>query len=158
MTVSCFAQSDTISKVKKPKTNDGAIHRNGMILGAHLSKFPTLEIGYSKYFYSPENTKMPFAGGYAISIENYFGKDYIMTPKVSFWANFLFLNFGASVPWYTDLNGKNSLKIRPEIGIGDKNWRANFAYNIPIYNNNNLNHITQIMLSLNYIIPLGKAK
>jgi hypothetical protein len=149
-----FSQSE---KIKKHETDDGSIDRKGIIFGAHLSKYPTLEFGYSKYFYSTENTKMPFAGGYAISIENYFDRDYIMTPKISCWANFLFINFGASVPWYTDLKGGNSLKIRPEIGFGDKNWRVNFAYNIPLYNNG-LNHITQAMLSFNYIIPISKAE
>ncbi len=159
MDVICFAQSDTIAKpnYKKPEPSNDFIERNGIILGAHLSKYPTLEIGYSKYLYSPENTKMPLAGGYAISFENYFGKDYILAPKMSCWANFVFINFGASIPWYTNLNGKNSLKIRPELGFGDKNWRINFAYNIPIYNNG-LNSITDAMLSLNYIMPVSKAK
>jgi|SRR6218665_1846143 len=143
-----YAQSETKSDL---------LQQDGILIGVHISDFPTVEIGYSKYFYSPENTKMPFAGGYGISVENYFLKDYIMAPKLFVWTNVIGLNFGGSIPWYSNLEGNNSLKVRLEIGVGAKNWRINLGYNIPIYNHG-LHHIAQTMLSLNYSIPVTKPK
>ncbi|MGC4039571.1 MAG: hypothetical protein QM710_01915 [Flavobacterium sp.] len=156
MNVAGFCQSRN-EEYKQKTEEDYTIQEKGILLGAHLSQFPTLEIGYAYYSYSREDSKMPFAGGCGISVENYFLKNYIMVPKLSLWASAIGINFGGSLPWYTDLKGNNSLKLRPEIGIGDKNWRVNFAYNLPIYNHGMV-HITDPMLSLNYIIPAGKSK
>jgi hypothetical protein len=106
----------------------------------------------------PKITKMPFGGGYSLSVENYFlNNDYLMAPKAAFWANFIALNVGASLPWYTNLEGKNCLKLRPELGLGYQNWRGTVAYNLPVYNNG-LRSIPDMMLSLNYIVPLTKPK
>jgi hypothetical protein len=150
--MSCFGQSG------KSDNEISMIERHGILFGAHISQFPTLEIGYSKYSYTPENTKMPFGGGYSLSVENYFlNNNYLMAPKVAFWANFIALNFGASIPWYTNFEGGSSLKLRPELGIGYENWRGTVAYNLPVYNNR-LRSIPDIMLSLNYIVPLTKPK
>lgn len=159
MNAVCIAQSDTIKKAEKVKPKDSIdmTERKGIIFGAHLSRFPTLEIGYSKYFHLPDNSKIPVSGGYAISIENYFLNNYIMAPKVSYWTSVICINFGASVPWYTDLNGRSSLKLRPELGIGDKKWRINMAYNLPVYNHK-LKSITDFMISFNYIVPFKKDK
>lgn len=107
-----YAQSETKSHL---------LQQDGILIGTYISDFPTVEVGYSRYFYSPENTKMPFAGGYGISVENYFLKDYIMPPKFSVWTNVIGLNFGGLLPWYTNLEGNNSLKVRSEMGVGAKN-------------------------------------
>jgi hypothetical protein len=148
----CFAQYEkTNAEVK-----DDAIHNQGLLLGAHLSLLPTLEVGYSKYYSSPENTKMPYGGGFGISVENYFlNHDYVMAPKLSVWANAIGINFGGSLPWYTDFEGNNSLKLRPEIGVGYQNIRMNLAYNLPVYNHG-LTGVTDFMVSLNYIVPFNK--
>jgi hypothetical protein len=49
MNASSFAQSG------KPNNEISMIERHGILFGAHISQFPTLEIGYSKYSYTPEN-------------------------------------------------------------------------------------------------------
>jgi hypothetical protein len=131
---------------------DKLIKCSGLMLGAHIARYPTLEIGYGKYT-SDNNSKIPFSSGYSISVENYFVDTYTAAPKIAYWNNVLFLNFGVSVPWYFDFKGESSLKVRPEIGFGYQSFKVNFSYNISIYNKE-MDNISKAMLSVNYLLPL----
>lgn len=143
----CSAQTDDLILQK-----DQLLKCSGLMLGAHVGRFPTLEIGYGKYI-SDNNNKIPFSSGYSISVENYFFDTYTAAPKIAYWNNALFINYGASLPWYFDFKGENSLKVRPEVGFGYQSFKVNFSYNISIYNKD-MDNISKAMLSLNYLLPL----
>ncbi|MGV3696444.1 hypothetical protein [Flavobacterium sp.] len=48
------------------------------------------------------------------------------------------------------------MKLRTEFGFGYEEIRINVAYNVPLYNHG-MRHVTDFMLSLNYILPFGKT-
>ncbi len=122
---------------------------HGLATGIHISTYPMLELGYSRHtlFEYP----MTFGGSY--TVESYFLNDFIFAPKINYWCNVMGINAGFSVPWYFDLHGESSLRIRPEIGFGYDNFKICYSANIAL-TNKNMEHVGTHFLSLNYYIRL----
>ena len=115
------AQEDT---TYLPQYNYMAVvQTEGIATGLHVNQYPMLEVGYFKHtvFQFP----MTFWGSY--TVESYFIDDFVIAPKVNYWVNILGINTGFSIPWYFDIAGKNSLKIRPEVGFGYKSFKVNYS-------------------------------
>lgn len=119
-----------------------------MVLGIHGFKNTMFEIGYFRYNWVNEASKIPIIGGfgYSATTEQYINENYIIAPKAAVWANALFLNVGISKPWYFDMEKNNSLRVRPEIGVGSGNWKLTFAVNMAI-TNKNMRNVSKYMLS-----------
>lgn len=120
----------------------------GILLGMHGFKNTTFEIGYFYYNWVNASGKIPMIGGYGYSVttEHYINDDYIIAPKIGVWANALFLNVGISTPWYFDMEKNNSLRVRPEIGIGSGSFKLTFAVNMAI-TNKNMPNVSKYMMS-----------
>lgn len=108
----------------------------GMLLGVHGARETMIEIGYFYYDWTNLPGKIPAIGGfgYSVTTEHYINHNYIIAPKAAIWVNALFLNVGMSTPWYFDMENNNSLRVRPEIGIGSGSFKFTFAVNMAITN------------------------
>jgi len=143
------AQSDSL-------THDNTMWQgtyHGLATGVHVSQYPMLELGYSRH--TLYEFPMTFGGSY--TVESYFLNDFIFAPKVNYWCNIMGINAGFSVPWYFDLNGENSLRIRPEIGFGYDNFKVCYSANIAL-TNKNMEDVGTHFLSLNYYIRLKQKE
>jgi len=125
------------------------INRSGIATGVHINKYPMVEVGYFNY----TTYDFPITYGWSSTVETYFIEDLIIAPKLNFWRSILFVNIGASIPWYFNFNGQNSLKIRPEIGFGYDHFKINYSRNISI-TNKEMEKIGTHFISLNYYIGL----
>ncbi len=143
----CFGQQTEDSLTIKEMAP--SLKTLGIATGIHINRYPMIELGYFQH--TTFEFPMTFGGSY--TLESYFLNDVIVAPKVNYWMNFLFLNTGLSIPWYFDFNGQNSLKIRPEIGFGFKNFKINYSTNISI-TNKNMKNIGNHFLSINYYIKV----
>jgi len=121
----------------------------GIATGIHLNKYPMIEVGYFRHIIF----EFPMTLGESYTVETYFLEDIIIAPKINYWFNILFINTGFSIPWYINFNGENSLKIRPEIGFGYKNFKINYSANISL-TNKYMENIGKHFISLNYYIGL----
>ncbi|MCP4522237.1 MAG: hypothetical protein GY827_11195 [Cytophagales bacterium] len=124
----------------------------GIATGVHLNKHPMIELGYSKYSYGQVSSY-----GSSYTLENYFINDLIIAPKANYWANLFGVNVGFSVPWYFNFHGDNSIKFRPEIGIGYAAFKINYSANISI-TNRDMKNIGTHFLSINYYIRLKEKE
>ena len=143
-----MGQTDSIN-VDNEYREMAELETTGIATGVHIGNFPMVELGYFRHL----TFEFPMTFGESYTIESYFINDFVFAPKVNFWMNFLFINAGLSVPWYFDLHGDHSLKIRPEIGFGYKNFKINYSANISIYNRD-MENVGKHFLSLNYYIRL----
>ena len=146
--VQLFAQSDSLN-TEIEILEMAEVTTIGIATGIHISQYPMIEIGYFKH--TTFEFPMTFGGSY--TIESYFLKDFILAPKVNYWMNISFINIGTSLLWYVDFNGESSLKIRPEIGFGYKNFKINYSKNISM-TNKEMEYIGTHFVSLNYFIGL----
>jgi hypothetical protein len=122
---------------------------SGIATGMHIGQYPMLELGYYKHTIF----EFPMTVGGAYTIESYFLNDVTFAPKVNYWFNVLGMNVGFNIPWYFDLHGNNSLKIRPELGFGYNHFKINYSVNLSL-TNKEMQNIGTHFLSLNYYIPL----
>ena len=143
-----FGQTDT-TQVEEGVREMADLTTYGIATGIHINKFPMLEIGYFKH--TIYEFPMTFGGSY--TVESYFNKNFTIAPKINYWMNIMFINVGFSVPWYFNVNGQNSLKIRPEIGIGYKSFKINYSANISL-TNKDMDYIGVHFFALNYYVRL----
>lgn len=122
----------------------------GAMLGLHGNIYPMIELGYFRYK-APE--AFVYAQGMNMSVEAYFIKEPILAPKLSFWYHVFIYNLGVSIPYYFNMNGESSLRIRPEIGFGIFRFKATYSANIAI-TNKDMDHVGSHFLSLIYYIPV----
>ena len=148
LTVPLFGQTD-ILKVDEEGREMAELATFGIATGIHINKFPMIEIGYFKHTIF----EFPMTLGGSYTVEFYFLEEFIFAPKINYWINILFINAGFSVPWYFNFDGQNSLKIRPEIGFGFKNFKINYSINISL-TNKDMENIGKHFISLNYYIGL----
>ena len=148
ITIKSFGQTDSLENQEKNRVM-AELTTLGIASGLHISKFPMLEIGYFKHTIF----EFPMTWGSSYTIESYFSDDFVIAPKINYWINILFVNIGFSVPWYFNFYGYNSLKIRPEIGLGYKNFKINYSTNISL-TNKDMKSIGSHFISLNYYIGL----
>lgn len=159
-TIMANGQTDStaVKKNPPPDPNSDNYIVNGLMTGVHISNRPAVEIGCGRLSVSDVHSKIgPITSGYCVSVENYFIPQYIMAPKISFFANGI-INFGANIIWHTDLEGGSALKFRPEIGFGFEGFRMNFGLNVPVYKHLLSTGLPDGMLSVNYCVPLRKKK
>ena len=147
-----FGQNDSI-KNKATLGEMAELTTFGISTGIHINKYPMFELGYFKHI----TFEFPMTFGSSYTIESYFINDLIIAPKINYWMNILFINIGFSVPWYFNLNKKNSLKIRPEIGFGYKDFKINYSANISI-TNKQMEYIGVHFISLNYYIGFNEKQ
>ena len=148
MTNQLYGQTDTLN-IDEEMREMAEVTTLGLATGLHINKYPMIEVGYFRH--TTFEFPMTFGGSY--TIETYFFEDLIIAPKINYWMNILFINAGFSIPWYFDFNGENSLKIRPEIGFGYKNFKLNYSANISL-TNRNMKNIGTHFITLNYYIGL----
>lgn len=55
----------------------------------------------------------------------------ILAPKLGIWTG-NGIGVGANMLYYTDMGSNTSLRFRPEIGIGEYNWKLTYGYNIAL--------------------------
>lgn len=128
----------------------------GIILGVHGARETMFEIGYFYYDWTEITTsKIPIIGGtgYSISTEHYINQNYIIAPKAAIWSNIWYINLGISTPWYFDMEKNNSLRVRPEIGIGSGDFKLTYALNMAITNKDMQNiskHMVSALVFLNF--------
>ncbi|WP_046758089.1 hypothetical protein [Kordia jejudonensis] len=130
----------------------------GIILGVHGARETMFEVGYFNYDWVEYlDTKIPAIGGlgYSISTEHYINHNYIIAPKAAIWANVWYINVGMSFPWYFDMEKNNSLKIRPEIGIGSGDFKLTYAVNMAV-TNKDMRYISKHMVSAIYFLNFNK--
>ncbi len=117
-----------------------------------------IEIGY---FYDDwiemASSKIPIIGGtgYSISTEHYINQDYIIAPKAAIWSNIWYINVGISTPWYFDMKKNNSLRVRPEIGIGSGDFKLTYALNMAV-TNKDMPNVSKHMASLIFFLNFNK--
>ncbi|MBC8753283.1 hypothetical protein H2O64_01285 [Kordia sp. YSTF-M3] len=143
-----IAPEENIEKKNKIAQKDHP-KLKGMLLGVHGARETMFEIGYFYYDWTEITTgKIPAIGGagYSISTEHYINHNYIIAPKAAIWANLLYLNVGISTPWYFDMEKNNSLRVRPEIGVGSGSWKLTFAANMAI-TNKDMPNVSKYMVS-----------
>ncbi|MCP4520678.1 MAG: hypothetical protein GY827_03115 [Cytophagales bacterium] len=121
----------------------------GIATAIHGNIYPMVELGYFQY---KTHGGILAAQGTNFTMESYFIKEPIFAPKFTLWYQILFYNFGISVPYYFNLTGEQSLRIRPEIGFGLFRFKLNYSANIAI-TNRNMPHVGSHYLSLVYYIP-----
>ena len=143
-----YGQTDTLDRGEEVREM-AEVTTVGIATGLHINKYPMIEVGYFKH--TTFEFPMTFGGSY--TVETYFIEDLIIAPKLNYWVNVLFINAGISVPWYFNFQGENSVKIRPEIGFGFKNFKINYAINVSL-TNKNMAYIGKNFLSLNYYFGL----
>lgn len=130
----------------------------GILLGVHGARETMFEIGYFHYNWTENiKSKVPAIGGfgYAISTEHYINQNYIIAPKAAIWANVLYVNVGLSTPWYFDMENNNSLRVRPEIGIGSGDFKLTYALNMVI-TNKDMPNISKHMVSAIFFLNFNK--
>jgi len=122
---------------------------SGIATGIHIGKYPMLELGYFRHV----TFEFPMTWGNSYTLEACFLKNFAFAPKASYWINVLYFNVGVNIPWYFDFKGNNSLKFRPEIGYGYKNFKINYAINLSV-TNRDMEYIGKNFISINYYIGL----
>ena len=143
-----IAPEETVEKENKTKIYNHPTLK-GMLLGIHGARETMFEIGYFYYDWTEITTgKIPAIGGtgYSISTEHYINDNYIIAPKAAIWGNLWYINVGISTPWYFDMEKNNSLRVRPEIGIGSGSWKLTFAANMAI-TNKDMSNVSKYMVS-----------
>lgn len=136
----------------------------GIIFGIHGARETMFEIGYFEFdWIEITSSKMPIIGGtgYSISIEHYINDNYIIAPKAAIWTNICYINVGISTPWYFDMEKNNSLRIRPELGIGSGDFKLTLAANMAMTNKDMPNvskYIVSAICFLNFNKEAGKRK
>jgi len=143
-----YAQNDSINNSEEIREM-AEVTTSGLSTGIHINKYPMVELGYFKH----TTYEFPMTFGSSYTIESNFIDDLIIAPKINYWMNILFINAGFSIPWYFNFDGQNSLKIRPEIGFGYKEFKINYSANLSI-TNKQMEHIGVHFISLNYYIGL----
>ncbi|WP_298418551.1 hypothetical protein [uncultured Kordia sp.] len=117
-----------------------------------------IDIGYFYYdWIEMASSKIPIIGGtgYSISTEHYINQDYIIAPKAAIWSNIWYINVGISTPWYFDMKKNNSLRVRPEIGIGSGDFKLTYALNMAV-TNKDMPNVSKHMASLIFFLNFNK--
>lgn len=130
----------------------------GILLGVHGARETMFEIGYFEFdWIEITSGKIPIIGGagYSISTEHYINDKYIIAPKAAIWTNLWYINVGISTPWYFDMEKNNSLRIRPELGIGSGDFKLTFAVNMAI-TNKDMPNVSKYMVSAIYFLNFNR--
>lgn len=148
-------QSGRASKQRSDSYPSYVYH--GLMTGVHLSDKPSFELGYGHLFVS-EIPKFPdVTSGYAATVEWYpTTSGSILAPKLGVFITCI-VDLGVNVLWLTDFQGGNALRIRPEIGIGYREFRSTLGVNIKTYEQG-LRPMPTLVFSTNYNVPLKKVR
>jgi hypothetical protein len=132
----------------------------GIIFGIHGARETMFEIGYFNYAF--EYIGYGDSGvGYSISTEHYVNKNYIIAPKIAGLSNVWGINMGVATVWYFDMEKNHSFRVRPEIGIGTKDYKVTYAFNMAMTNKDMPNvskYIVSAICFLNFNKEAGKRK
>jgi len=107
----------------------------GLIAGVNYWKTPFLEIGFGKAKYGVSWGHWFFGTINFGSEISYWDNQFVVAPKISTWANggSSAMAMGLSLIQYTNFE-ENTLRFRPEIGIGFDKFKCVYGYNFSIYN------------------------
>jgi hypothetical protein len=124
-----------------------------LLTGYNFGKDDYGEIGLSL---NTMKRKRSHTGGNAIYIsdELKMRNKFIMGPKVGVWTG-NGLAAGVSLIYYTDMESESCLRLRPEIGIGEHNWKLTYGYNIPL-NNSSFAGVDKHIVSLSILWKVAK--
>ncbi len=128
---------------------------NGLTVGIDFSKYLYGDLGY----YRSDIWEL---GGFPVlSTTMIYGAEFskfdqfVIAPKVQGRIHAYFFNASLTGLCYTDLQGKYSFRLRPEIGLGLWNLDINYGYNIGIYSND-FSRINKHVIGIRYYIKLHR--
>jgi len=126
----------------------------GIVLGVHGARETMVEIGYFNYAFTYSGYGNS-GTGYSISTEHYINNNYIVAPKIAGFSNLWGINLGVATVWYFDQKKNNSFRIRPEIGIGLREYKITYAFNMAM-TNKDMSNVSKHMISAVYFLNFNK--
>lgn len=125
----------------------------GLTVGVDFSRYLYGEIGY----YRSDIWEL---GGFpTLSTTMIYGAEFsnfdkfVVAPKIQGRIHAYFFNASLTGLYYTDLEGRSTIRLRPEIGVGLWNLDINYGYNIGIYSND-FSRFNKHVIGIRYYIKL----
>ena len=81
-------------------------------------------------------------------------KDFVYSPQLSVFYNFLLVHGGVKLSFYTNFQDGGNIQFTPEVGIGYILFFLTYGRNIPIMDNN-LIPVNKNNISLKILMPFG---
>ena len=153
-----FAQSDSLENDYSNYNCPHYFKKDiALITGYQLQKSHFVEIGIG-IMKDEVGTHHPSTLIYGISNEFKLSSDFIWGLKVGFWmgGGAAGMNLGANLINYTNFT-ENSIRFRPEIGVGFNHFRIVYGYNLAL-TNKNFEGINRHNFGLNIILNLKTIK